>query len=328
MLGRRHLREPGDPDAIRHRAGRAPALARDPRPGGSPRRRREPRRSFGGRHRLRLPRAGSGRADPARSRHVSQHGTPSRDAPDLCSGCRIPAAIRRPSRSTSSSCDRAREASCDCARQTPPHPAASSCPRSRIPPTPSGSARHIDGASSSPTTGDPTPVRRPAVTRGPRRRGAGGPHPRGGLQLPARRRHLLHGPGPNAGAVVDTAGHVHGTERLSVIDASIVPNGPSAFTHIPTIMLAERLCEQLADRIDNTRKAAHDRRDSEDVRLARRVDRHRRRELLLGSRRTLSRQRRVGPRHHEQRRRAPRRRRDLRALGRLRPVHPGPSHRR
>lgn len=54
------------------------------------------------------------------------------------------------------------------------------------------------------------------------------------------------GPRPDDGAVVDTSGRVHGTERLSVIDASIIPNGPSAFTHIPTIMLAERLSEQTA----------------------------------------------------------------------------------
>jgi choline dehydrogenase len=52
------------------------------------------------------------------------------------------------------------------------------------------------------------------------------------------------GPRPEDGAVVDTSGRVHGIERLSVIDASIVPNGPSAFTHIPTIMIAERLSEQ------------------------------------------------------------------------------------
>jgi choline dehydrogenase len=46
------------------------------------------------------------------------------------------------------------------------------------------------------------------------------------------------------GAVVDTSGHVHGTDRLSVIDASIMPDVPSGFTHIPTIMIAERLSEQ------------------------------------------------------------------------------------
>jgi choline dehydrogenase len=54
------------------------------------------------------------------------------------------------------------------------------------------------------------------------------------------------GPRPDDGAVVDSAGRVHGTERLSVIDASIVPNGPSGFTYIPTVMIAERLSEQTA----------------------------------------------------------------------------------
>jgi choline dehydrogenase len=53
------------------------------------------------------------------------------------------------------------------------------------------------------------------------------------------------GPRPDDGAVVDTSGCVHGTERLSVIDASIVPNGPSGFTHIPTVMIAERLSAQI-----------------------------------------------------------------------------------
>ncbi len=45
------------------------------------------------------------------------------------------------------------------------------------------------------------------------------------------------------GAVVDASGRVHGTDRLSVIDASIMPDVPSGFTHIPTIMIAERLSE-------------------------------------------------------------------------------------
>jgi choline dehydrogenase len=54
------------------------------------------------------------------------------------------------------------------------------------------------------------------------------------------------GPRPEDGAVVDAAGRVHGADRLFVVDASIVPNGPSAFTHLPTLMLAERLSEQIA----------------------------------------------------------------------------------
>jgi choline dehydrogenase len=54
------------------------------------------------------------------------------------------------------------------------------------------------------------------------------------------------GPRPDIGAVVDASGRVHGVDGLSVVDASIVPNGPSAFTHLPTIMLAERLSEEIA----------------------------------------------------------------------------------
>ena len=54
------------------------------------------------------------------------------------------------------------------------------------------------------------------------------------------------GPSPDSGAVVDTSGSVHGTERLSVVDASIMPTVPSGFPHIPAIMLAERLSERIA----------------------------------------------------------------------------------
>jgi choline dehydrogenase len=48
------------------------------------------------------------------------------------------------------------------------------------------------------------------------------------------------------GTVVDTDGRVHGTEALSVFDASIMPTVPSGFTHVPTIMIAERLSERLS----------------------------------------------------------------------------------
>lgn len=54
------------------------------------------------------------------------------------------------------------------------------------------------------------------------------------------------GRSPADGAVVDRAGGVFGTERLFVVDASIMPTVPSGFTHIPTIMIAERLSEQIA----------------------------------------------------------------------------------
>lgn len=54
------------------------------------------------------------------------------------------------------------------------------------------------------------------------------------------------GPSPDDGAVVDALGRVYGTEGLYVVDASIMPSAPSAFTHIPTIAIAERLAEELA----------------------------------------------------------------------------------
>jgi choline dehydrogenase len=54
------------------------------------------------------------------------------------------------------------------------------------------------------------------------------------------------GSSPDGGAVVDASGRVHGTEHLFVVDASIMPTVPSGFTHIPTIMIAERLSEQIS----------------------------------------------------------------------------------
>lgn len=57
------------------------------------------------------------------------------------------------------------------------------------------------------------------------------------------------GSSPDHGAVVDRHGRVFGIDGLHVVDASIMPTVPSGFTHIPTIMLAERLAERLADEI-------------------------------------------------------------------------------
>jgi choline dehydrogenase len=51
------------------------------------------------------------------------------------------------------------------------------------------------------------------------------------------------------GSVVDESGSVYGLGRLSVADASIMPDIPSGFTHIPTVMIAERLSEQIALRL-------------------------------------------------------------------------------
>ena len=46
---------------------------------------------------------------------------------------------------------------------------------------------------------------------------------------------------PSAGAVVDPTCRVHGVEGLWVVDASVMPDIPSANTHLPTIMVAERV---------------------------------------------------------------------------------------
>jgi choline dehydrogenase len=53
------------------------------------------------------------------------------------------------------------------------------------------------------------------------------------------------GPSPEAGDVVDAMGRVHGVDRLSVIDASVIPDPPSGFPHLITLMLAEHLSEKL-----------------------------------------------------------------------------------
>ena len=49
------------------------------------------------------------------------------------------------------------------------------------------------------------------------------------------------GTDPRAGAVVDTSGRVYGVPGLSVVDASILPEPPSANINIPTIMVAEHI---------------------------------------------------------------------------------------
>jgi choline dehydrogenase len=46
-------------------------------------------------------------------------------------------------------------------------------------------------------------------------------------------------------SVVDAWGKVHGVERLRVVDASILPEIPSAPTNATTIMVAERMTERI-----------------------------------------------------------------------------------
>ena len=54
------------------------------------------------------------------------------------------------------------------------------------------------------------------------------------------------GPSPELGAVVDALGRVHGVSGLAVIDASIIPEPPSGFPHVITLMIAEHVSEKLA----------------------------------------------------------------------------------
>jgi choline dehydrogenase len=54
------------------------------------------------------------------------------------------------------------------------------------------------------------------------------------------------GPSPADGAVVDALGRVHGVPGLAVVDASIMPEPPSGFPHLITLMLAEHLADRLA----------------------------------------------------------------------------------
>jgi choline dehydrogenase len=49
------------------------------------------------------------------------------------------------------------------------------------------------------------------------------------------------GTNPDAGAVVDATGRVHGIDGLMVIDASIMPGPTSGFPNLVTMMLAEHL---------------------------------------------------------------------------------------
>jgi len=47
------------------------------------------------------------------------------------------------------------------------------------------------------------------------------------------------------GAVVDRSGRVHGVDRLRVIDASIIPEPPSGFPNLVTMMVAERIAASI-----------------------------------------------------------------------------------
>ncbi|MEP6666879.1 MAG: GMC oxidoreductase [Nocardioidaceae bacterium] len=57
------------------------------------------------------------------------------------------------------------------------------------------------------------------------------------------------GTSPDAGAVVDARGSVHGIARLSIADASIIPTAPSRFPHLIALMIAERVAEIPAQQV-------------------------------------------------------------------------------
>jgi choline dehydrogenase len=50
---------------------------------------------------------------------------------------------------------------------------------------------------------------------------------------------------PSERAAVDAHGSVFGLERLSVVDASVMPTVPSSNIHLPTLMIAERMSDWL-----------------------------------------------------------------------------------
>jgi choline dehydrogenase len=54
--------------------------------------------------------------------------------------------------------------------------------------------------------------------------------------------------GQDAYAVVDDTGKVHGIDRLRVVDASIMPYVTSGNTNAPTIMIAEKIADQILGR--------------------------------------------------------------------------------
>ena len=50
---------------------------------------------------------------------------------------------------------------------------------------------------------------------------------------------------PDNGAVVDSAGRVHGVAGLYVVDASILPGPPTGFPHLVLLMMASRIADRI-----------------------------------------------------------------------------------
>jgi choline dehydrogenase len=64
------------------------------------------------------------------------------------------------------------------------------------------------------------------------------------------------GPHPEAGAVDDATGRVHGVDGMWVADASTMPDIPSANPHLATLMLAERIANWLANSASSSSHAS------------------------------------------------------------------------
>jgi len=55
------------------------------------------------------------------------------------------------------------------------------------------------------------------------------------------------GTSPDAGAVVDARGRVHGVDGVLIGDASVMPDIPAANTNLPTMMVAEQIAAWLGE---------------------------------------------------------------------------------
>ena len=60
------------------------------------------------------------------------------------------------------------------------------------------------------------------------------------------------GPSSDGAAVVDQRGHVHGMERLRVVDASVMPDCIRANTNATTLVIAERMADLIAEEAAST----------------------------------------------------------------------------
>ncbi len=210
-------------------------------------RRREPRRSSGRRPRHRLAGHGHGRTDPPLDRDLPKRAAPSDGGarPDVLgerSGRRRARLLRRSD------------------------PAQAALARHR--PTPLGgsdgaAADHAAGASTTPPTSSDWPRATGSAwsSRTDRRSGASPrdrtdgarPRPRscapGCSRTPTRSRTSSARAGWGRHRTTATwstpCGRVHGVDGLHVVDASIIPDAPSGFPHLITIMLAEHLSARL-----------------------------------------------------------------------------------